>query len=98
MNGVFLERDRVDNSQTNTFYKHGAHFKPHLEATDVSDASSNTLEENGKLSCAYLPVLTFNFTVLEVLSNACTCPFIGDMSIYPDMDILGQGYLYLPEN
>lgn len=55
----------------------------------MSDASSNTLEENSKLSCAYLPVLTFNFTGLEVLSNACTCPFIGEMSVYPDMGYSG---------
>lgn len=45
MNEVFLERDRVGNSQTIALYKHGAHYKPHLEAIAVSDANSNTSEK-----------------------------------------------------
>lgn len=42
MNAAFLERYRVGNSQSIALYKHGTHFKPHLEAIAVLDAKSNT--------------------------------------------------------
>lgn len=42
MNEVFLDSYRVGNSQSIALYKHGTHFKPHLEAIAVSDAKSNT--------------------------------------------------------
>lgn len=74
MNKVFLEEDRVGNSQTFALYKHREHFK--LESMAVSDASSNTSEkENTQLSCTYLVVLTFSSRGLGVLSKTSTCPF-----------------------
>lgn len=56
MNEVFLEWDRVGNSQTIALYKHGAHFKPHLEAIAVSDASSNTAEKRKWSAFLHIPL------------------------------------------
>lgn len=79
MNEVFLERDRVGNSQTIALYKHEAHFKPHLEAIALSDANSNTSEKRKWSAFTRIPCgfLTFSFTGLDVLSEDCTCPFTG---------------------
>lgn len=91
MKEVFLERDRVGNSQTIALYKHGAHFKPHLEAIAVSDANSNTLEKIKTLSfhAHTLWVLTFSSTGLDALSKDCTCPLSIDSNMKDSPDILG---------
>ena len=64
MNEIFLERDRVGNSQTIALYKHGAHFKPHLEAMAASDASSNTSEKK-KMVSFHAHTLWFGHLVLQ---------------------------------
>lgn len=84
MNGVFLEGDRVGNSQTIALFKHGANFKTHLGASMPN-------QTHQKKKTVILHAHSFSRLALQVwLYEDCTCPgYDSNMKESPDMELSG---------